>query len=334
MVWPELLAETSHWLWVEMFSSIDMLSALCGRQMMEKREHKSLTSLLVHSVMHPVNERSLAAFVLLKSGSFIQLLWLTVSSLIKAALQPAVRLIQISAQPSRHKHRPGFFMPVDGTHGTPIWLAPVERTMATTSPLIGPRLGWRAEMWPSFMPGHGEKRGGTEGVWCWKSLYQSLTYLCTYEPWNYISRPKWRAHKDNLTMFLLHFTPELTSILSSLLGAGWLWCPFSVIYSASNHRPALRCRRPCSRSPDLHRARCCLYFLLFVVRLPADSRQTQPDGVWGVSPSARLPAAVQRTWIRCKNLIFYPTKEAFCLIPCSSFQQLGGTDKEKWSNLL
>lgn len=107
--------------------------------------------------------------------------------------------------------------------------------------------------------------------------------LHTLAPKLYFPRPKREAHKDNLTMFLLHFPPELNSTPFSLsfslaadydvhsLLSAWLRL-------ASNQRPALHRYSP--RTTAEHSTAFFFYpqqwpASSFVVWLPADSRQTK-----------------------------------------------------------
>lgn len=90
-------------------------------------------------------------------------------------------------------------------------------------------------------------------------------------PQTIFSGPKWRAHKDNLTVFLLHFPPELNSIPSVFFlfsFAPSVAADYDVhsllsprLRLASNQRPALHSYSPCYCSPDHSRAHHCLLFL-------------------------------------------------------------------------
>lgn len=169
IVWPAVLPDTTRLFWIKMFSSIDILSASYGLKMMEKRVHKTLTSLLKHSAVQPLDEEWLsAAFVLLKSGRCYTALDL---------------LFHVSSR--RHwnlwlgwsESFFGIFKAVESTQDTPIWLAHVERTVGTTSSLIGPWVGWRAAVSVAMALIHArpwgrrERKKETQGGWCWWSFY-------------------------------------------------------------------------------------------------------------------------------------------------------------------
>lgn len=128
-----------------------------------------------------------------------------------------------------------------------------------------------------------EKEWNTERVVLVELL--SVSDLSAHaSPGTICSQPKWEAHKDNLTMFLLHFPPELNSIrlslwqlimmsiLSYLLGSGWL------LISGQHSIATLVFPLPRPQeSTSLLFFTTVACFLLFIVWLPADSRQTTPD---------------------------------------------------------
>lgn len=154
-------------------------------------------------------------------------------------------------------------------------------------------LGWVWEqpflwLWPSFMQGHGgeererkkHRAGGVSGasISLWLiSEHASPETICSW--------PKCEAHKDNLTMFLLHFLPKLhslclslwqlimMSILSYLLGSSWL------LISGQHSTATLLVPTPQTTAGHITAffPSTVACFLLFIVWLPADSRQTKPD---------------------------------------------------------
>lgn len=195
-------------------------------------------------------------------------------------MEPVVRLIYILIQLSCGSHYTGFFMPADSTQD--IWLAHVERTMDKTSPMIGP---WVGCMESSRFCGHGpqscrpwgrrESKKEIQDWWCWWSFYQSLTYLCTRQPWNCIFPGKVESTQrqpDSVPSFIfcLNWTPfslcfpavadyDVHSLLSSRL---WL---------ASNQRLTLHYYCPCYSSQTTAEHITAFFservarFLLFVI---------------------------------------------------------------------
>lgn len=217
-------------------------------------------------------------------------------------------------------------MPVDSTQDTPIWLAHVERTVDKTSHLIGPWVGWRAAVYVALALIHARpwgRRGRkkeTCGGWCWWSFYQSLTYLYTCLPWNYIFPAKvgstqrqpdnvpssfsaWTEHYS-LCLSLWHLI--MMSILSYLLGSGWLLI-------SSQHSTATLLV-PASLTTAEH---ITVFFLplqwpassclLFDFLLTLDKQNL--TNVSGVGQSALCTFDKPQTWIRCEHLVFHSTKE-------------------------
>lgn len=158
-------------------------------------------------------------------------------------------------------------MPVDSTQATPIWLAHVVRTVETTSSVIGPLVVWNAAVSVAMAFIHASHGGNkrkkeTQGGWCWWSLYQSLTYLCTLALKLYFpsqrgmyTKTTWQCSffifRLNWTPFTLSFSAAADYDVHSLLSA-WLRL-------ASNQRPALHCCSPCTHSQTT--ANHCFFIL-------------------------------------------------------------------------
>lgn len=162
-------------------------------------------------------------------------------------------------------------MPVDSTQDTPIWLAHVERTVSTTSPLIGPWVGWRAAGAVAMALIHTRLWGRRErerernagrvmllGLLSVSDLSLHMLALKLYFPSQSGKHTKttWQCSffifRLNWTSFSLSFSVAADYDVHSLLSA-WLWL-------ASNQWPALYCDCPCSRSPDHSTAHHCSFF--------------------------------------------------------------------------
>lgn len=126
-------------------------------------------------------------------------------------------------------------------------------------------------LWPSFMQGHGGEESerkkhraavGGASIRLWLIAAHA-------SPEMIFSWPTWGAHRDNLTMFLPHFPPELNPIQSFSVAADYdvhsrlsTW-----LQSACNHSPALYCHSLDHSRADHSFFVCfCQYFIFFLER--------------------------------------------------------------------
>ena len=196
----------------------------------------SLTSLPEHSAVHPLDEERLsAAFVLPTFGRFYRAPVIDCFMFfIKATLEPVVtRLIGIFVQHSGGSHYAGLY--ARGQHPSHPYLIGSCCEDCGDNKLCDWTLGglessrFRGYGLYSCKPwGRREKERNTGRVVLVELVSVSDLSLHV-SPETIFPQPKRDAHKDNLTMFLLHFPPELNSIHSVFLCGSWLWCPFSLI---------------------------------------------------------------------------------------------------------
>lgn len=237
LVWPAALAYRT-------FSSIDILSGSYRRRTMEKTVLQ--TSSLWQNAVHPHRQPLFCS----NRRDLVRLLWLNVSCPITATLEPVVRLIRISVTASGcSSYYSTLCMPVDSIQDTPIWLARTERTVETTSPLIGPWMGRKAAVYEATALIHarpwGEKREWTNTgrmglvellsvpdlsvcVLALKLYFPSQRGEHTKTTWQF----SFFIFRLNSTPFSLAADYDVHSLLSALL---WL---------ASNQLPTLHCHSP------------------------------------------------------------------------------------------